>query len=611
MELARVSLEDKYTLQSGRIYLSGIQALVRLPMMQRERDRAAGLEHRGLHFRLSRLAARRLRQRAVAGARRSSSSTTSTSSPASTRTSPRPRCGAASRSACFPAPRSMACSASGTARAPASIARSTCCGTPTRPAPRRTAACWPSPATITAPILHHRPSERAGVRGGDDADPQSGDDAGLSRSRPARLRAVALFRLLGRLQGDRPKRSTARPRSYVDPQRVAISMPQRFRDAAGRPEHPLAARRHGLRRSSRSAACTARRWRRSRAFARANAIDRMVIDPPQPRLGIVATGKAYLDRAAGAGRARHHRTRRRRHSASASTRSALTWPLEPQGALRFADGLKDMLVVEEKRGFVEDQLVRMLYNVDASRRPSIVGKTDETGAPLLPSAGELTPTMVARAVVARLKRLGRRSPQFEQRLARLEAFERPARRRSPKIAAHAVFLLRLSAQHLDASARGQPRDGRHRLPLHGAVHARPRHRDASRIWAAKASPGSARRRSPPSSHVFQNLGDGTYAHSGLLAIRAAAAAGVNITYKILYNDAVAMTGGQPVEGAPDRAADRPPGAGRRRAAASSSSPTSPTNIRRMPVSQPASPSTIATSSTPCSASCARSPASPF
>src|SRR5215471_2920719 len=110
---------------------------------------------------------------------------------------------------------------------------------------------------------------------------------------------------------------------------------------------------------------------------------------------------------------------------------ALTWPLEEHGARRFAEGLHDVLVVEEKRGFIEDQLKRILYNVDAWKRPSVVGKLDETGAPLLPSEGELTPTLVASALVARLRRLGHQSPALEQRLARLEAFERPAEGHAP------------------------------------------------------------------------------------------------------------------------------------------------------------------------------------
>jgi indolepyruvate ferredoxin oxidoreductase len=190
--------------------------------------------------------------------------------------------------------------------------------------------------------------------------------------------------------------------------------------------------------------------------------------------------------------------------------------------------------------------VKLLYNVEASRRPSIVGKTDETGAMLLPSTGELTPTMVARAIVARLKRLGDAS-QFDERLARLETFERPA----PPVS---------NIQRTPFFCSGCPHNTSTRVPegsramagigCHSMALFMPDRHTASLThmggegvnWIGQA-PFTAER------HVFQNLGDGTYAHSGLMAIRAAAAAGVNITYKILYNDAVAMTGGQPVEGA--------------------------------------------------------------
>src|SRR6478672_11839614 len=211
----------------------------------------------------------------------------------------------------------------------------------------------------------------------------------------------------------------------------------------------------------------------------------------------------------------------------------------------------DRLVLDSKparRGIIEDQLLRILYNVDASRRPSVVGKRDETGAMLLPSEGELTPTMVAAAVVARLRRLGHRSPALEQRLAKLEAFDRPA---------EGVGAAKL--QRTPYFCSGCPHNTSTKIPegsramagigCHGMALSVPNRRTQT-ISHMGAEGVSWIGQAPFTSeqHVFQNLGDGTYTHSGLLAVRAAAASGVNIAYKILYNDAVAMTGGQPAEG---------------------------------------------------------------
>ena len=189
-----------------------------------------------------------------------------------------------------------------------------------------------------------------------------------------------------------------------------------------------------------------------------------------------------------------------------------------------------------------------------------------------------------------------------------ENLRNAARRAPPPTdAAHAVFCSGCphnTSTRVPEGSRALAGIGCH---AHGDVHAGAPHRTYRPIWAAKAPPGSARRRSPPRPHVFQNLGDGTYSHSGLLAIRAAAASGVNITYKILFNDAVAMTGGQPVEGASDRAADHAAGAGRRRRAivvVTDEPDKYPADAgfaagRRHPPSR--------RSSTRCSASCATSP----
>src|SRR5262249_27322917 len=160
-----------------------------------------------------------------------------------------------------------------------------------------------------------------------------------------------------------------------------------------------------------------------KAFVRANGFDRLVIDPAQSgtraRIGIMTTGKAYLDtRQAledlGIDEARAPRGTR-------LYKVGMTWPLEPEGARRFAEGLEEVVVIEEKRSNLEDQLVHLLYNLPAERRPLVIGKADETGRIILPSEGELTPTGVAMVIAGRLMKHQGDSPELRQRLARLEA----------------------------------------------------------------------------------------------------------------------------------------------------------------------------------------------
>lgn len=283
------------------------------------------------------------------------------------------------------------------------------------------------------------------------------------------------------------------------------------------------------------------------AFARANRFDRIVLDSKPARLGIIATGKAYLDlRQAMADLGISEADAR--ELGLRIYKVTLTWPLEEAGARRFAEGLKDVLVVEEKRGFIEDQLVRILYNIDADKRPSVVGKRDETGTTLLPSEGELTPTTVAGALVTRLRRLGFHSPALEQRLAKLEAFDRPA---IPSATAktHRTPYFCSGCPHNTSTKVPDGSRAMAGIGCHGMALSIPSRRTATvSHMGAEGVTWIGQVPFTDEPHVFQNMGDGTYTHSGLLALRAASAAGVNITYKILYNDAVAMTGGQPAEG---------------------------------------------------------------
>lgn len=282
------------------------------------------------------------------------------------------------------------------------------------------------------------------------------------------------------------------------------------------------------------------------AFVRANNINRLVQDSSNPKLGIITTGKAYLD------------VRQALEDLGIDDTKAeelgirvyklgLTWPLEETGARTFAEGLEEVLVVEEKQGFIEDQLARVLFNLDRERRPVLLGKRSRDGEVMLGTTGELSPALVARAIVQSLARTGGLDDTIRQRAERLVSFERFLERPLSPIQRTPFF------------CSGCPHSTSTRLPegshafggigCHGMATYMP-HLKTETITQMGGEGanwiGQARFRSSP--HVFQNLGDGTYAHSGSLAVRAAAAAGVNITYKVLFNDAVAMTGGQVAEG---------------------------------------------------------------
>ncbi|MBM3517468.1 MAG: indolepyruvate ferredoxin oxidoreductase family protein [Alphaproteobacteria bacterium] len=280
------------------------------------------------------------------------------------------------------------------------------------------------------------------------------------------------------------------------------------------------------------------------AFARANPIDRMVIDSPNPRFGIVTTGKAYLD-------VRQALDDLGIDAALAAEiglrlyKVGMVWPLERDGARRFAEGLDEVLVVEEKRAIIENQFKEQLYNWKESVRPHVVGKFDEQGAWLIPAAGELTPAHIARVIARRIEKFFT-GPRIRERLAFLEAKERALSRGTALIARIPYFCSGCphnTSTKVPEGSTALAGIGCHYMALW-------MDRDTATFTHMGGEGASWIGLAPftDTKHVFANLGDGTYFHSGLLAIRAAVAAGITITYKILYNDAVAMTGGQPVEG---------------------------------------------------------------
>ena len=294
----------------------------------------------------------------------------------------------------------------------------------------------------------------------------------------------------------------------------------------------------------------------------------------------------------------------------------MPWPLEPEGVRQFAEGLEEILVVEEKRQVVEYQLKEQLYNWRDDVRPRVVGKFDEKGEwvrPhgdwLLPAAAELTPAMIARVDRAAHRALQLHPRAHRAARARVDWISRRKPRSTGRGSRSTRMPYFCSGCPHNTSTRvpeGSRARGRHRLPRHGDLDG-PRAPSTFTQMGGEGvhldRPGAVHRRRSTSSRTSATAPTST---RGILAIRAAVAAGVNITYKILYNDAVAMTGGQPVDGPLSPCRHRAPGRGRRRASASSSSPTSRTSTRPRRLRRAASRSATATSSTRCSASCARS-----
>ncbi len=281
------------------------------------------------------------------------------------------------------------------------------------------------------------------------------------------------------------------------------------------------------------------------AFARANALNHVAIASNSRNLGIVTTGKAHLDVL----QALEDLGISRRRAAEIGInifKVGMSWPLEPDGIREFAEGLDEIIVVEEKRGVIENQLKEQLYNWQAKLRPLIIGKHDEHGEWILPSAGELTPARIARVLARRMQRFYS-SPDVDRRVRFLEEQER-----------NLALIDGSDVRRMPHFCSGCPHNTSTRVPegsrAVGGIgcHFMAAWMDRDNVtYSQMGGEGATWIGQAPyteTKHVFQNLGDGTYAHSGILAIRAAVAAGVNITYKILFNDAVAMTGGQPVEG---------------------------------------------------------------
>ncbi|TDV23799.1 indolepyruvate ferredoxin oxidoreductase [Paraburkholderia caballeronis] len=301
------------------------------------------------------------------------------------------------------------------------------------------------------------------------------------------------------------------------------------------------------------------KWYAALAYVRANRLDRVEIDSPHARFGIITGGKAYLDvRQALADLGLDDETCAR--IGVRLYKVGCVWPLEAQGAQAFARGLEEILVVEEKRQILEYAIKEELYNWPDAQRPRVYGKFDEKngaggewsvpmGNWLLPAHYELSPAIIAKAIATRLDKFDLPSDvraRIAARIAVIEAKEK------------ALAVPRVQVERKPWFCSGCPHNTSTNVPEGSRAMAGIgchymtvwMDRNTS-TFSQMGGEGVAWVGQAPftnDKHVFANLGDGTYFHSGLLAIRAAIASKANITYKILYNDAVAMTGGQPVDG---------------------------------------------------------------
>ncbi|HYM32597.1 MAG TPA: indolepyruvate ferredoxin oxidoreductase family protein [Candidatus Cybelea sp.] len=537
MTLAAVSLDDKYTLERGRVFLTGIQALVRLPMMQRQRDVAAGLNTAGF----------------ISGYRGSP-------------------LGGYDQSLW---------------RAKPFLKKSHIHFQPGVNEDMAATAIWGSQQTNLFPkarydgvfaiwygkgpgvdrcvdVFKHGNAAGTSKHGG--VLVIAGDDHGAASStlahqsehifisamipvlNPASVQeyldygliGFALSRFSGLWVGFTAVTETVESSASVDidPAALQIVTPEFEMPPGGLnirwPEDRLQIE-----------------WRLHQhkayaalAFARANKLDRIVIDSPKPRFGIITTGKSYLD------------VRQALDDLGIDDRLAadiglrlykvgMTWPLEREGARHFAEGLEEVLVVEEKRALIENQLKEQLYNWREDVRPRVIGKFDEHRDWILPSAGELTPARIAKVIASRIARFYT-STRIQERVAFIEAKEKQLSTEPPAISRIPYFCSGCphnTSTRVPEGSRAVAGIGCHYMALW-------MNRETSTFtqMGGEGVPWIGQAPFTDETHIFANLGDGTYYHSGLMAIRASAAAKVNITYKILFNDAVAMTGGQPVEG---------------------------------------------------------------
>ncbi|HEX2083657.1 MAG TPA: indolepyruvate ferredoxin oxidoreductase family protein, partial [Xanthomonadaceae bacterium] len=541
------TLEDKFTRTEGRIYLSGVQALVRLPLMQRLRDAAAGLNTGGFisGYRGSPLGGFDLE---LWRARKHLDGANVKFQPGLNEDLGATMVWGTQQTNLFPGAKVDGVFAMWYGKGPG-VDR---CGDVFK---HGNAAGTSRHGGVLALAADDHACRSSTLPHGSEGEFTSAmmpilNPAGVQDILDLGLIGWAMSRYTGRWVGFKTIAETVESSASVDvnPFALRIVAPEDFELPPGGlnirwPDPPLDQEMRLHRYAVKAA----------QAFARANGVDRMVIDSPDARLGIVTTGKSYLDVL----QALEYLGLDARACAELGIRVykvGMNWPLEPVGIRAFARGLQDILVVEEKHSFIESQMKELFYNFEfelgQGQRPSIVGKYDEAGEWILPSTNELTPARIAGVIARRIQRfvpLGAgESERMREVLRWMEEKESELalpRAQFPRVPHYCSGCPHNTSTKVPEGSRGLAGIGCHYM-----VTWMDRDTDTFTQMGGEGVTWCGQAAFTETPHVFQNLGDGTYFHSGSLAIRQAVAAGVNITYKILYNDAVAMTGGQPVDG---------------------------------------------------------------
>ena len=563
--LEKVTLDDKYALDEGRAFMSGVQALVRLPMLQRTRDAIAGLNTAGFisGYRGSPLGGY---DQALMAAKKHLAKQNIVFQPGVNEELGATAVWGTQQLDLFPEKNKFDGvfgmwygKGPGVDRSIDVFKHANMAGTSRHGGVIAIAADDHIAKSSTAAHQSDHVFKAVGFPVFFPSSVQEILDMGLH--------AFAMSRFSGLWSGMKTIQEIVESSSSVsvDPDRVQILMPEDFEMPPGGlhirwPDPPL----------DQEARMMDFKWYAALAYVRANKLNHNVISTPNDRIGLIASGKAWND------------TRQALHDLGLDDDACrrlgirlhkvnVVWPLEATITRDFAQGLQEILVIEEKRQMIEYQLKEELYNWRPDVRPNVLGKFDETEGDqsggewsrpnpstnwLLRPQADLTPAIIARAIAKRLKKLGvdaDTAARLDARVALIDAKEQSLKSEEKTAG---------GADRTPWFCSGCPHNTSTRVPegsravggigCHYMVTWMPGRNTATFTqMGGEGVPWVGQAPFTTEQHIFSNLGDGTYFHSGILAIRQSIASGVNITYKVLYNDAVAMTGGQQVGERPE------------------------------------------------------------